>query len=189
MSNKVFFGLEKVHVAFYDEEMGLWDTTIPIPGAVSKTLTPEGDQTIFYADNVAYHTVNTNNGYMGELEMALVRDAVLAEMFGWEVDSNGLLVEISDGEPKPFALLYEVQGNEFNKRYVDYHCTASRPKEEHKTRGDKTEPGTSTISITVAPINIDDRMIVKAVIELGLANASAFNGFFDAVLEPSFAVS
>lgn len=189
MSNKVLFGLENVHVAFYDEDTATWGTPVAIPGAVNLALSPEGDQSIFYADNVAYHVVDTNNGYKGDLEMALVPDTVLADMFGWEVDDNDALIEIADGVPQPFALLFEVEGNDADKRYVFYHCTASRPKEEHKTKSDKAEPDTSTMTLTVAPIARAAGLIVKAVIELGAGNVSAYNAWFTAVTEPSGVVS
>lgn len=189
MANKVKFGLDQVYIAMLTEATGVYAAPLAIPGAVTLGLDPEGDLTRFYADNMAYFTMATNNGYNGDLQMALVPDAVLADILGWETDDNGMLVEISDAQPQPFALLYQVLGNEFNKRYVFYRCVASRPKEDHTTTSDKVEPATDALSLVCMPIEIDDRKVVKGAIERSVANAVVFDAFYTAVLEPSFAVS
>ena len=97
-----------------------WKTPVAIPGAVRWTPTTVGEASTFFADNTAYFVVTSNNGYTGELEMALVPDAVLAEMLGWVIDENGMLVEVSDGIAKKFALIGQVQGDQKNRRFVYY---------------------------------------------------------------------
>ena len=164
MSNKIMFGLEKVHIAFKDGAG--YEDPIYVPGAVNLGLDAEGDINIFYADNIAYHVMASNNGYAGDLEMALVPDTVLARMQGWEIDGNGMLVEIADGIQEEFALLYEVKGNEKNKRYVYYNCTSSRPGRNHSTKTESIEPNTETLTLTIAPIEISGKMIIKGGIEL-----------------------
>lgn len=184
MSNKVMFGLEKVHVAFKTTEG--YDTPIAVPGAVNLALTAEGDSSTFYADNIAYFSMTANNGYTGDLEMALVPDSVLAEMLGWEIDDNGMLVEVADGIQKEFALLFEVKGNVKNKRYVYYNCKASRPAPEHSTKTESTDPNTQTLALTISPVEIGDKLVVKGGLELSDTNKTEFDAFFEAVLEPSF---
>ena len=190
MANKVVFGLKNVYIALItNEATPTYDTPTAIPGAVNLSLDPEGGQDTFYADNIAYYVVNTNNGYSGELEAALIPDEVLADILGWEVDDNGLLVEIADATPTPFALLYEVDGNEFDRRYAFYKVTADRPKVEHETKTDSTEPKTGVLSVTISPIEIDATLVVKGSIEYSIANATVYNAWFTAVTQPSFAVS
>lgn len=182
MSNKIMFGLEKVHIAFKSEEG--YETPIHVPGAVNLGLTPEGDTNTFYADNIAYFSMTSNNGYTGDLEMALVPDTVLAEMLGWEIDGNGMLVEIADGIQKEFALLFEVKGNEKNKRYVYYNCKASRPAEEHQTKKESIEPNTQALTLAIMPIDIEGKNIVKGGLELSTANADVYNSWYDGVIVP-----
>ena len=189
MANKVVFGLSSAYVAFLTESTGVYDTPEALAGAVNMSLSPEGESTIFYADDVAYHTVETNNGYSGELEVAHVPDAMLAEMLGWHVDDNGMLTELSDAEAKPFALLGQVKGDAANRRFVLYKCLASRPNVEHSTKGESTEPKTTVLPIRVTPIEIDSQYVVKGVLEYALANASVYNAWYDAVYEPVNAVS
>jgi len=188
--NKVTFGLEKVHIAFVDEQAAqqpAWKTPVPIPGAVRWTPTAVGESSTFYADNTAYFTVTANNGYTGELELANVPDAVLAEMLGWEIDQNGMIVEVSDAIPKPFALLGQVLGDKRNRRFVYYHCVASRPAKERTTKNESITPATDVLSLTISPIEIGGKMIVKGDLELSDTNQTVFDGFFDSVYVPAFA--
>ena len=188
-ANKITFGLEKVHVAFMlDEETPTWDKPIHIPGAVNFSTDPQGGESPFYADNTTYFTHTNNDGYTGDLQMALIPDKVLAEMLGWEIDDNGMLVEIADGEQKPFALMFEVKGDKKNRRTVLYNCKASRPGKEHATKTDTIDPATETLSLRILPINIDEKMIVKGVMELGENNQAVYNAFFEQVIVPGMIV-
>ncbi|MFE1630744.1 major tail protein [Brevibacillus reuszeri] len=188
--NKVTFGLEKVHIAFVDEsaqDKPAWKAPIPIPGAVRWTPEAQGESSTFYADNTAYFVISSNNGYTGELEMALVPDTVLAEMLGWQIDSNGMLVEVSDAVPKKFALLGQVQGDQKNRRFVYYDCQASRPAKERKTKAESVEVTTEVLNLSVSPIDIGGKMLVKGDLELNDTNATAYDSFFTSVYKPSFA--
>ena len=187
--NKVTFGLEKVHIAFFDDSnpsQPAWETPIPIPGAVRFTPTAVGETTNFYADNTLYFSYTANNGYSAELEMANVPDAILAEMLGWEIDENGALIEVSDAIPKHFALMGQIQGDKRNRRFVYYDCIASRPAKERTTKAESITPTTDVLNLTISPIEIDGKMIVRGEMELSDTNATAYNGFFSAVYTPSF---
>lgn len=185
--NKVTFGLQAVHIAFFDETsptQPAWKTPIPVPGAVRWTPTTVGDSSDFYADDTKYFTITANNGYTGELEMANVPDAVMAEMLGWDIDDNGMLIEVSEAIPKHFALIGQVQGDKRNRRFVYYDCVASRPAKERTTKNETITPATDVLSLTVSPIKIGDKMIVKGDMELSDTNTTAYNGFFGAVYVP-----
>lgn len=186
--NKVTFGLDKVHIAFVDVDavdQPAWETPISIPGAVSWSPEPQGEQSIFYGDNTAYYVVNSNNGYTSDLEIALIPDEILAEMLGWEIDSNGALVEVANAIPKKFALMGQILGDAKNRRFVYYNCIANRPSKELTTKADSTEVNPDTLSVTISPIEVGDKMIVKTDLELSDTNATAFNGFFTSVYKPA----
>lgn len=183
--NKVTFGLDNVHIAFLiDGATPSWKTPVKIQGAVRFAPEPQGEDTTFYADNGPYFTYTSNNGYTAELEMANLPDKVLAEMLGWEIDANGMLVETTDGEPKEFALLGQILGDKKNRRFVYYRCKASRPTAEHNTRGESVEPTTQTLNITILPIEIGGKNVVRGVIELNDTNATVYNKFFSTVTIP-----
>lgn len=186
--NRVTFGLEQVHIAFMDSEattQPAWETPIHVPGAVRWTPTTVGEASTFYADNTSYFTITSNTGYTGELELANVPDAVIAEILGWIIDDNGMLVEVSDGIPKHFALLGQVLGDKRNRRFVYYDCVASRPAKERTTTNETTTPATDVLSVTVSPIIVADRKLVKGDLELSDTNATQYNGFFDDVYLPT----
>jgi len=184
--NKIVFGLEKVHIAFMtgDENNPSWAAPIHIPGAVSFTPEPQGDENRFYADNGPFFVYTTNNGYSAELSMALVPDEILAEMLGWEIDTNGMLVETTDGVQKEFALLGQVLGDQKNRRFVYYRCKAARPGKGLSTRAESIEPNPDSLTVTIMPIEISGKKVVKGQIELSETNAAVYNAFFDAVTVP-----
>lgn len=187
MANKVLFGLNNLHVAFLDEDAGTYGTPISVPGSVNLSLAPEGDSSPFYADNILYFTSDTNAGYTGDLESALIPDAVIAEMLGWDTDANGAVVEIADGVQKPFAMLFEVEGDVAKKRYAFFYVKAARPTEAHKTKTTSAEPDTQALALTISPREIDDLLIVKSGIERTVSNAAVFDAWYTAVTLPDFA--
>ena len=158
MKNKVKFNLKNVHAAKLTETVTEGVTTYSyatpraIPGAVSISLDAEGDSSPFYADGIVYFRSVTNNGYSGDLEMALVPEWFRTEILQEELDSKGVLVEKSDNrESVKFALLFEFDGDVNCIRHVLYNCTTSRPSIESETKEDTIEPGTETLSITADP--------------------------------------
>jgi len=189
MSNKITYGLEQVHIALLtDPDTPTWDTPVLIPGAVKFSPKPEGQETKHYADDSLYYFDTANDGYTAELEMTLVPDAVLADLFGWRVDANGALVEVSDGTPAEFALLFQVLGDVKNRRLVYYRCRAARAAQERATQTEKVEPKTDSLTLTIIPITIGAESVVKTVLELSDSNASVYNAFFDAVVLPDSAM-
>ena len=69
--NKVQFNLKNVHYAVLKElETGEinFETPVPVPGAVTLTLDPQGSVEPFYADGIVYYQAVANNGYSGDFE-------------------------------------------------------------------------------------------------------------------------
>ena len=158
MGNKVKFNLKNVHAAKLTETVteGVtsfsYGTPRAIPGAVSISLDAEGESSPFYADGIVYFRSVTNNGYSGDLEMALVPEWFRTEILQEELDAKGVLIEKSDSrESVKFALLFEFDGDINCIRHVLYNCTSSRPSIESETKEDTIEPGTEKLSITADP--------------------------------------
>lgn len=150
-------------------------------GAVSLSADPEGDTTPFYADNIVYYTSVSNNGYSGDLEVAMIPDTFLTDILGQDTDSNGAIFEANDDVNSQFALMFQIDGDKKNRRVVYYNVTATRPSAEANTTEDTKEPQTDTISVTMAPRTTDK--MVKCVMEQTEDNTTAYDGFFNAVYE------
>ena len=159
MGNKVKYNLKNVYAAKLTETPGedgvvtySYATPQAIPGAVSISLSAEGESSPFYADGIVYFRTVTNNGYSGDLEIALIPEWFREEILQETLDENGVLIEQSNNaESVKFALLFEFDGDVNAIRHVLYNCTASRPSIESETKEDTIEPGTETLILTADP--------------------------------------
>lgn len=154
MGNKVKYNLKNVHAAKLIIADGTYkyETPKPIPGAVSISFDADGDSSPFYADGIVYFRSTANNGYSGDLEIALIPEWFRTDILKETLDKNGVLVEISKvTEMEKFALLFEFDGDVRCIRHVLYNCTASRPSIESETKEDTIEPGTEKLSLTADP--------------------------------------
>nr|DAX64879.1 MAG TPA: tail tube protein [Caudoviricetes sp.] len=181
--NKVKFGLSNVHIAKITETEGkiTYGTPFAMPGAVGLNADPEGDTTPFYADNIKYYIATSNQGYSGDLEIAITPEQFLTEILGQMKDKNGALFENADDVTARFALMGEIEGDAKKRRFVYFDCTATRPKTENKTKEESTDPQTDTISITMSPRSTDKA--IKAVIEPSEQNQAVYDTFFKKVYE------
>ena len=155
MGNKVKYNLKNVHAAKLTKtEDGeyTYETPKAIPGAVSISLDAEGDSSPFYADGIVYFRSTANNGYSGDLEIALIPEWFRTEILKEALDKNGVLVESATvTEMEKFALLFEFDGDVRCILHVLYNCSASRPSIESETKEDAIEPGTEKLSLTADP--------------------------------------
>ncbi len=90
--NKVKYNLKNVHAAILtkgDEVTFTYGTPQAIPGAVSISLDAKGDSTPFYADGIVYFRSTANNGYSGDLEMALIPEWFRTDILQEVKDTNG----------------------------------------------------------------------------------------------------
>jgi len=189
--NKIRFGLKNVHYApatIAADGSATYGTPVPVPGAVSLTLDPEGDRTPFYADNIEYWVDPGNTGYSGTLEMALFPDSFRKDVFGELEDANGVLYEDQDAEAKHFALLFQFEGDKKARRHVFYNCTAARPSTTGATKEAKVTPQTESSAITATSIYIEalDKNVVKGTTEAGGAK---YEDWFTSVVLPAAAAT
>ncbi|MDD23026.1 phage tail protein [Listeria monocytogenes] len=179
--NKVLFGLENVHYATYTEVDGkiTYATPKPLLGGVEISVEPQGDMIKFYADNIVYYQAPNNQGYEGTLTIANVPENFATDCLGESLDADdGVLTEKSDAKPKPFALLFEFDGDVKSVRQVLYNCTASRPTVASSTKTDSVEPNTNELTFSAGPRATDKA--VKTKTGAGVSDA-VYNNWYKAV--------
>ena len=189
MANKIKYGIKNVYYAVATlaaNNSATYDTPVALPGAVSLTLDPEGDNNIFYADNIAYYTSYANNGYSGSLELALIPDAFRKDVLGEIEDNKDVLVEEQGAPSVHFALMFQFEGDEKATRHVMYNCVASRPTTNGSTKEASIEPQTETINLTATSVyNASlDKDIVKARTS-DTTDSTTYSGWFTSVYTPT----
>lgn len=186
MPNKIKYGLKNVHYSVLTEVNGAVGYGTPkfVPGSVNLVLNAVGDAVTFYADDIAYFEEDTNNGYDGNLEMALIPNSFRVDVLGDEIDINGALIENANAKPKKIALMYEFTGDINKIRHVNYNVKVSRPSVEGSTKTNTKEPKTESMAIAARPaIDTND---VKGKVEQDIA---AYDTFFSAVYLKNAAIN
>jgi len=185
---KVKFGLCNVHIAplTFDGTVYSYETPIKIPGAVSLSLEPSGESNDFYADNIKYFTSTDNQGYEGDLELALLPDAIRTVILGESQDANGALVEAANDTNRPFAFGFQIEGDEKARRFWYYNCTMARPTNSASTKESTKEPATETLNIKSLPRETDKK--VRVLLTETETNKATYDDFFESVYESASSV-
>ena len=186
--NKIKYGLKNVYYAvatIATDGSATFGTPVAFPGAVSLSLSAEGERSPFYADDIEYWVGSANNGYSGSLEMARLTDSFKEDILGYTSDTKNVLYEDADAPAVHFALIFQFAGDQNNTRHVLYNCTCSRP-EVSGTKTETIEPQTETVDISAASIYVQalDKYLVKAETTKDTA-AADYNGFITDVYIPS----
>lgn len=178
MANKVKFGLKNVHVFPITTDSAdevVFGDVIKVPGAVTLGLDAEGDANEFYADDMVYWAEYSNNGYSGDLEIALIPEEFEVKILGNTRDANGAIVESADDKSVPYALAFEFDGDDKKTRHILYHVTSSRPSIQGQTKEAQTTPTTDTLSMKA--IAATDTRQIKARLTEG---STGYDTFFTA---------
>lgn len=174
--NKVRFGLKNVHVCSLTESAGsiTYGTPVAWKGAKSLTLDPEGDTNTYYADNTAYFTTNTNNGYSGSLEMSEIPEEIEKMIFNTVTTEEGNLAEDANVLPNNVALMFQFEGDVSATKHIFYKVVFARPNVEGETKEESTDPTTTSMDITAVPVEQGDHQWVKSKCRKGDTNYDEF---------------
>lgn len=187
-TNKVKFGLKSAYYAvatIANDGSATFGTPKPLPGAVSLSLDPQGDNSAFRADNMDYYTSNGSNGYSGNLELALLPDDFRKDVLGEAVAGNGVQYEELRPPVVHFALLFQIEGDVKAARHTMYNCTATRPSVgSSTTESGAVTPVTDTLNISASSVYVSalEKDIVKGKVQQG---DSAYSDWFSAVTLPA----
>lgn len=184
MPNKIKFGISKCYYAVKGSSG--YGTPVALPGAVSLSLSAQGELYKFYADNIEYYRSAINNGYEGTLELALIPDSFLTAVLGNSLDSTDkVLVEQVQNDSVVFAFGFQIEGDANNSRFWLYNCVATRPEIAGDTKEDSIEAQTESITISSSPT---DTGLVRARTTAETPTAT-YDGWFSEVWEPAAPVT
>lgn len=187
-NNKVKYGLKNVFYAVADiDELtntATYGTPKPWLGGVSLSLDAEGETSKFRADNIDYWVGESNNGYSGDLETALVPESFKVDVLGDMEDANGVFIENAGAPTVHFALMFQFEGDAKATRHILYNCTATRPSISGATTEEEIEPQTETVTITAVSIHNAslDRDIVRGRVS---QDEAQYSSWFTAVYQPT----
>lgn len=194
MANKIKYGLKNVYYALAtidsSTSAATYETPVRIPGAVSLSMEPSGEQNSFYADNIAYASFGANAGYEGTLEVAMLPDSFRTDVLGEVLDStSSIQVETTDATATPFALLFQFEGDDDAVKHVFYNCTATRTNVEGQTTEESIEVKTETVNLKASAVfnSAVNKDIVKG--KCTNTSSSAYTSWFSAVQQPTVATS
>lgn len=133
-----------------------------------------------------YWQAAKNNGYEGDLTLALIPDHFRVACLGEELEAaDKVYLEKADAKGNAFALLFEFEGDATATRHVLYNCTATRPDVAGKTTEEETEPDTEAMTISAAALS---NGLVKA--RTGEETAeTVIGGWYKAVYQPGAAAA
>ncbi|MCM3444381.1 major tail protein [Metabacillus halosaccharovorans] len=181
MENKVVFGLKNAHYATFTIENGVitYDTPIKLPGSIELGLEPRGDMVEFYADDMLFYSAQNNQGYDGNLSIANIPDQFAVDVLGEEKDETDMvLTEKLTSKGKPFALMFEFDGDQKATRHVLYNCTANRPTIASSTKTDSVEPNANELTFVASGRETDGSVKTKTTTS---TPAAIYDSWFSAV--------
>lgn len=154
--NKIHYGIENVYFAVVTETLGTngqytesYATPKRLIGARAISLSAQNENVQFSADNNPnYFTQQIFSGYDGTLTMATLSDDFRTEVLGETATNTDIITENINDEPKPFALLFQFEGDANATRHVMYRCTAGKPEIASTTKGTTIEPNEIAVPIT-----------------------------------------
>lgn len=179
---KVKFGFKNAYYAVISEKNDeiTYGTPVRIPGAVSMTLSPAGEDVEFYADDSLYFGESSNNGYDGSIEFALIPESFKKDILGEKLDGGNVIVENATAVTNPFALMCEFTTDDGARKYVFYNCIAKRPELAATTKGATKEVSTETLELMIRP-RTDG--VVKASTS-DITTDEVKNAWYNSVYEP-----
>ena len=189
MANKVKYGLKNVYyaVATIDASTNTatYDTPVQWLGAVNLSMDAQGEETKFRADNIDYWIGNSNNGYSGDFESALIPDSFKTDVLGYITDGNGVLVEDAGAKTVHFALMFQFEGDDKATRHVLYNVTCGRPSITGATTEESIEPQTETV--TFKAISIYNATLGKDITKASCSESQAtqYAAWTEAVYQPT----
>lgn len=150
-NNKVEFGISELHIGTYTDTNGTVTLGSPYhqAGAVSLSVEKEEESNDFYADNVAYWSGFSDNGFSGSIEVARFDTDAKKNFFGYaETTGDGIAAIKGATRPKVY-IAFQTEGDAESRKVIMYNVALGGITREFNTIEDSKEPATESCDITV----------------------------------------
>ena len=153
--NKVVFGVSNLYFGTYEVVNGTVTLGTPyhLPGTVNISLDAEAESNTFYADNVAYWTGYSDNGYTGTIENALFTDEFKTTFMNYIALDDGGVAQIKGKQNKTVYIMFQGEGDQEARRHILYNVALGQITREYATTEDTIEPQTASLDFTVSGDN------------------------------------
>lgn len=179
----IVYGLRNTYYAKLNKQFTPdYADPVRIPGIVSLTLTSEDNHEIANTgSNNPAAFFNTAHTYNGTLQFADLPIQFRQDILN-EVVKDGTVCEPIKGGTNEFALLFEIQGNARQRRYLFYRCRVWYPDIAADTIKNNVDvKGDSLPILALSPLWHDPTPYVKCYIENKPETADIYNGWFNKV--------
>lgn len=166
-ANRIRYGLSNVHVfpitaGTENDTKPTYEKAIKVSGGVSLSMSPKGELTKVFADNIVYYTANGNAGYEGDLEIIKIPKELELKLLGQKQDeTTGLVTESANDQIGYFGLAFEFEGDVSKTKHILYKCTMERPDISGNTKEDKINPEKDKLKLSASPLG-DTNGTIKA---------------------------
>lgn len=169
-------GLDKLHYALMtDEATETYATPVPIPGAITATISPEVNSETLYADDQAAEIATSLGGVEVEINVKDLPSDIQSVILGSTIDENGVVIDSKNDNPPYLALGFRSRKSNGEYRYYWLFKGKFTPaEEEFNTKEDSPSFQTPTITGSFLPresdgqwrarVDSDDEGIKPAVI-------------------------
>ena len=158
MANKIQYGISNVYYAVMTAD-GVYSTPVHMAGGEQMTINNGGgSDNIIYADNINYWNKNVSTGKSGDLQMAKFPKSFYTDVLGQTSEEGGGVTEGPNDTSKPFALMFQLEGDAGGRRVCWYNCTATIPTFTAATATESITEASETSTITAAPVMVGERM-------------------------------
>ena len=160
-----------------------------LAGAIEASITPENaDPDIQYADDVEFDTLYPDPELSFKTKMADVPLAIQEQIFGNQIDDNGVLVRTASDKPGYFAVGFKSEKADGNFRYVWLYKVRAKPATENYATKEGTTITRQTGEVEWTAIKRTHDGRYQAVADEGQNGFTAEKGksFLSTVYEPTF---
>ena len=154
--NKVEFGTSNFHMGLYTIDTNgkaKLEAPIHVPGMRALSLEAESEESKFFADDVVYYSDFTDNGFKGDLYMALFPDEFKLKFLNFAELTDGGIAQVKGMPAKNVYFAFEGKGDKERRRHIFFNASLGAIKREHKTIEEGKEIEEESIAITVVGDN------------------------------------